>query len=132
MGSTDTNQPVIEDAYTRLLDLLQTHLGSHDFLLGDRPGRADFALFGQLKPMLWWDPTPMAIAVEHAPRALNWIERVDELVWEVDGLEYRQAPFGYQVKCLRWLREAHDQLDEASRGTVDGLLAGTGCDRLFA
>ncbi len=36
--------------------------------------------------MLWWDPTPMAIAVERAPRALHWIERVDDLSWwEVDG-----------------------------------------------
>lgn len=86
VGSTDTNQPIIEGSYERLLDLLQTHLGIHPFLLGNRPGRADFAIFGQLKPLLWWDPTPMAVAVERAPRALNWIERVDDLSWwEVDG-----------------------------------------------
>ncbi|MGB1503384.1 MAG: glutathione S-transferase, partial [Ilumatobacteraceae bacterium] len=46
-----------------------------------RPGRTDFALYGQLKPMLWWDPTPAAIAVEHAPRAVNWTERIDDLSW---------------------------------------------------
>jgi glutathione S-transferase len=182
VGSTDTNQPVIEGSYERLLDLLQAHLGSHDFLLGDRPARSDFALFGQLKPMLWWDPTPMAIAVERSPRAVNWIERVDDLSWlevegddgffhtgslprtvldllaeagrtyapfmianaaaldagadevvcEIDGHEYRQGPFGYQGKCLKWLRDAHAELDDASRATVDGLLAGTGCDQLFA
>ena len=125
----------------------------------------------------------MAIAVERSPRAVNWIERVDDLsggsksrattasshtgslprtvldllaeagrtyapfmianaaaldagadevVCEIDGHEYRQGPFGYQGKCLKWLRDAHAELDDASRATVDGLLAGTGCDQLFA
>ena len=64
-----------------MLDILQAHLAQRDFLFGDRPGRTDFALYGQLKPLLWWDPTPMAIAVERAPRAVNWIERVDDLAW---------------------------------------------------
>jgi len=182
VGSTDTNLPVIEASYERLLDLLQIHLGSNDFLFGDRPARGDFALFGQLKPLLWWDPTPMAVAVERAPRALNWIERVDDLSWlpvdgeegwvdidalpptvhallaeagstyapfmlanaaaldagadevvcEIDGREYRQAPFGYQGKCLRWLRAAHAALDGHGRATVDRLLADTGCAQLFA
>ena len=86
VGSTDENQPILEASYHRLLDVLQHHLGANDFLLGDRPGRGDFAVYGQLKPMLWWDPTPMAIAVERAPRALHWVERVDDLSWwEVDG-----------------------------------------------
>ena len=86
VGSTDANLPVIERSYERLLDLLQRHLGAHDFLMGERPARGDLALYGQLKPLLWWDPTPMAIAVERAPRAVNWIERVDDLSWwDVDG-----------------------------------------------
>jgi glutathione S-transferase len=86
VGSTDANTPIIEGSYQSVLDILQAHLGRHDFLFGDRPGRADFALYGQLKPLLWWDPTPTAIAVERAPRAVNWIERVDDLAWwQVDG-----------------------------------------------
>jgi glutathione S-transferase len=86
VGSTDANLPVIEGSYERLLDLLQRHLATCDFLAGDRPGRGDFALYGQLKPLLWWDPTPMAIAVERAPRSLHWIERVDDLSWwSVEG-----------------------------------------------
>jgi glutathione S-transferase len=178
VGSTDTNLPIIEGSYERLLDLLQRHLGAHDFLMGDRPGRGDFALYGQLKPLLWWDPTPTAIAVERAPRAVNWVERVDDLSWwevegddgwfaelpgttaellgeigrtytpfmlanaaalaagddevvcEIDGGEYRQAPFGYQAKCLGWLREAYAALADPDRTRVDDLLAGTGCELL--
>ncbi len=178
VGSTDANQPIIEGSFGRLLDLLQEHLASHPFLLGDRPGRGDVALYGQLKPMLWWDPTPTALAVERAPRAVNWIERVDDLSWwpvdgdegwhsspaptvmallaeagrtyapfmlanadalatgademvcEIDGLEYRQAPFKYQGKCLTWLREAYGALADADRAHVDALLDGTGCSPL--
>jgi glutathione S-transferase len=180
VGSTDTNLPIIESSYERLLDLLQRHLGAYDFLMGERPARGDFAVYGQLKPMLWWDPTPTAIGVERAPRAVNWIERVDDLSWwavdgddgwfaelpatttellseagrtyapfmlanaaalaegademvcEIDGREYRQAPFGYQGKCLMWLREAYGSLDEDARRRVDVILAGTGCEVLVA
>ncbi|NNE72216.1 MAG: glutathione S-transferase family protein [Acidimicrobiales bacterium] len=86
VGSTDANLPIIEGSYRRVLAILQRHFGQRDFLLGDRPSRVDFALYGQLKPMLWWDPTPMAVAVELAPRAVNWIERIDDLSWwNVDG-----------------------------------------------
>jgi glutathione S-transferase len=182
VGSTDGNLPIIEGSYITLLQILQDHLGRHDFVLGDRPGRVDFALYGQLKPMLWWDPTPMALGVEHAPRAVNWIERVDDLSWiavdgdngwfdldglddsvnallkeaghtyapfmianaaaldsgademrcEIEGITYRQAPFGYQGKCLTWLREAYAALGAEDQARVDDVLAGTGCEALLA
>lgn len=45
---------------------------------------------------------------------------------------FGQAPFKYQAKCLGWLRDADGALDVASRGAVDGILSGTGCDRLPA
>ncbi len=173
---------IIEDSYRNVLDILHAHLAQGDFLFGDRPGRTDFALYGQLKPLVWWDPTPMAIAVERASRAVNWIERVDDLSWlpvdgdigwsalddleatvrdllteagrtsapfmlandealvsgadvivcEIEGAEYRQGPFKYQGKCLQWLREAHADLAADDRARVDGVLAGTGCETLFA
>ena len=86
VGSTDTNLPIIEGSYERLLDLLQTLLADQPFVFGRRPARTDFALSGQLTPMMWWDPTPMAIAVERSPRAVNWIQRMDDLGWlPVDG-----------------------------------------------
>ena len=53
----------------------------------------------------------------------------------VDGqssMTYRQGPFGYQGKCLQWLREAHAALGENDRARVDATLAGTGCEVLFA
>ncbi len=56
---------------------------------------------------------------------------LDEVVCEVDGREYRQAPFGYQGKCLHWLREEYGALAAGDRTRVDVVLAGTGCEQLF-
>jgi len=181
VGSTEANRPVVEASYLRLLDLFEAHLVRHPYLLGSRPGRGDFALFGQLSQLVGWDPVPARAAVERAPRVVHWVARTDDLSWlpvedgtgwvgpgdvpdtttallaeagrtyapfllanaaaleagadevvcTLDGLEYRQAPFGYQGKCLRWLREAHAALDGPTRAVVDGLLEGTGCEVLF-
>lgn len=92
VGSTEANTPVIEASYRRVLDILQAHFAHHDFLFGGRPGRADFALYGQLKPLLWWDPTSTAVAVQRAPRAVNWIERVDDLSWWEPDAEGWHSP----------------------------------------
>jgi len=56
----------------------------------------------------------------------------DEVVCPIDGHEFRQGPFAYQGKCLGWLRAAHEALDPATRSAVDAVLAGTGCEQLFA
>ena len=72
---------MIEASYERTLDLLEAHLAHQDFFFGDRPGRSDFAVFGQLLPMLWWDPTPTAVGVDRAPRALMWVQWMDDLSW---------------------------------------------------
>ncbi len=56
----------------------------------------------------------------------------DEVVCEIDGGEFRQAPFKYQGKCLRWLREEYAALDDTNRTRVDELLDGTGCEQLLS
>jgi hypothetical protein len=56
----------------------------------------------------------------------------DELVCEIDGHEYRQAPFRYQGKCLGWIRDGYGTLEAASRQAVDSVLSGTGCEQLLA
>jgi glutathione S-transferase len=182
VGSTEENRPVIEQSYERLLALLQRSIGGGPFLLGERPGRGDFGLFGQLRQLIGWDPVSARIAVSHAPRVVNWVERADDLSWwavegddgwcdresippatvdllseigrtyvpfmlgndraaraeeaemscVIDGMEYRQGTFPYQVKCLAWLRAEHAALSPADRAAVDSMLAGTGCEALFA
>ncbi|MEM8706844.1 MAG: glutathione S-transferase C-terminal domain-containing protein [Actinomycetota bacterium] len=182
VGSTPLNQPLIEGSYERLLDLISAALSDHDFLLGDRPGRGDFGIFGQLTQLVKWDPTSTAIAARRAPKVINWVERMDDLGWlpvdgedgwctveeipgatrallheigrtyapfmvanaealmsgadevvcQIDGENYRQGPFPYQGKCLQWLRRDHAALSDDDRARVDAVLAGTGCEILFA
>ena len=50
---------------------------------------------------------------------------------EIDGRPWTQPTFKYQAKCLHWLREDHAALSDNERGSVDALLAGTGCETLF-
>ena len=182
VGSTELNQPIIEDSYVRLLEIMTAQFASHDFMLGDRPGRGDFGIFGQLTQLVRWDPTPTAVAAKRAPKTINWVDRMDDLSWlpveedagwasledlpaatrlllneigatyapfmvanaqalmsgadevvcNINGQTYRQGPFGYQGKCLKWIRDEYNALSEADRGRVDAVLAGTGCEVLFA
>ena len=81
VGSTEENQPIIESSYERLLDILTELYATQDFVLGERPGRGDFGIFGQLTQLVKWDPTPTAVAATRAPKVINWVDRMDDLSW---------------------------------------------------
>ena len=81
VGSTEQNRLTIESSYERLLDLLEAHLATHPYLLGRRPGRGDFGVFGQLSQLIGFDPASSAVAVGRAPRVVNWATRTDDLSW---------------------------------------------------
>jgi glutathione S-transferase len=51
----------------------------------------------------------------------------DKVSLRIFGCPYEQAPFRYQVKCLRELRAAYAALTGEPRERVDVLLADTGC-----
>lgn len=50
---------------------------------------------------------------------------------EIDGETWTQKPFPYQAKCLEWLRRDYHALAADDRGWIDGVIAGTGLERLF-
>jgi hypothetical protein len=52
------------------------------------------------------------------------LERLEIVVW---GLPYALAPFKYQVKCLKLLREKFAALDGESRAALRPVLERTGC-----
>jgi glutathione S-transferase len=83
VGSNPVTAPVIEESYKRLLRLLDAHLIESRFVLGARPSAADFGLYGQLTQLAGFDPTPMAIARDIAPRVAAWVDVVEDL----SGLE---------------------------------------------
>lgn len=72
-----------------------------------------------------------AYALFTVPNAEALISGAGEMACDIDGREYRQGPFGYQGKCLQWLRESHAALTDSDRERVDAVLAGTGCEVLF-
>ena len=83
VGSNNTTASVIEASYERFLDLLNAHLKTAPFLMGNRPGASDFAIFGQLTALTHFDPTPMALTLKKAPRIYAWVEVSEDL----SGLE---------------------------------------------
>ncbi len=182
VGSTETNAPILESSYIRLLEILDKHIEGNDFLLGTRPGSADFGLFGQLSQLVCIEPPSTRLCFDHGPRVYSWVNRVDDLSWwpvegdagwyaanelpmdtlapllaeigdtyvpfmlankraleagseevvcEIRGAEYRQGAFKYQGTTISWIRDSYAALDNPSRKVVDGLLDGTGCEKLF-
>jgi glutathione S-transferase len=116
VGSNATTAPVIEESYRRLLQLLDAHLTASRFVMGGRPGAADFGLYGQLTQLVGFDPTPAAIALHMAPRVVAWVDVVEDL----SGLEPSEADWitrGAFPDTLRAL------LAEAGRVYVPFLLA---------
>lgn len=79
VGSNPVTAQVIENSYLRFLAAIESHLKVSPFLMGDRPGAADFAVYGQLSQLAQFDPTPMSLAIAHAPRACAWVGLVDDL-----------------------------------------------------
>lgn len=89
VGSNDTTAPVIEDSYKRFLECLNNHLKVLPFLMGRRPGSADFACFGQLTQLTQFDPTPAKIAAANFPRVHAWVSKMEDLC----GVEPQEDDF---------------------------------------
>ena len=79
VGSNAVTGPVIEASYRRFLEAFEDHLRHHPYILGNRPASCDFAVFGQLTQLAEFDPTPMALTLEIAPRVTAWVGIMEDL-----------------------------------------------------
>lgn len=77
LGITEHTIPGIEAAYLDVLDLLNAHFASVDYLLGSRPSIGDFGLMGPLYAHLGRDPVPKALMQQRAPHVYAWVERMN-------------------------------------------------------
>jgi glutathione S-transferase len=100
-GSSKDNAPLIKRYLNELLSLLEHHLSSHRYLLGERPAFADFGLAPQIYELAS-DPTGGGIIKNRAPHTLAWSQRMlepknegDFLKWE--DLEPTLGPILYNV-----------------------------------
>ena len=116
VGSNDTTAPVIEASYRRFLERLNAHLSAWPFLLGNRPGSADFACFGQLTQLVQFDPTPSALAARSFPRVHAWVSKMEDLC----GLEPTAEDF---VTADAFPPTLVDLLEEVGRTYVPVMLA---------
>ena len=87
VGSNPKTGPVIEGSYQRFIAIFERLLSTQPFLFGARPAAADFALFGQLTQLAQFDPTPMALTAQTAPRVFAWTSAMEDL----SGLEPTDA-----------------------------------------
>jgi glutathione S-transferase len=78
VGSNEKTWDLIEASYVRYLAAMEAHLREHRFLLGARPGCGDFGVFGQLTQLACFDPTPMALTLEKAPRVYAWTTGMED------------------------------------------------------
>jgi glutathione S-transferase len=75
--SDGVTQAGVERYAATLIGALDAHFAvcGHAFLLGDRPCRADFALYGPIWAHLYRDPYSRALFAD-APSAVGWLERL--------------------------------------------------------
>lgn len=78
VGSNAATGPVIEASYCRFLERFEDHLRGQPYLLGRRPAACDFAVFGQLTQLAEFDPTPMALTLQVAPRVTAWVGMMED------------------------------------------------------
>lgn len=76
-GITDRTKPAIERWTWQLIDTLNEHFGSFDYLLGGRPCTADFALMGSLYGHLSHDPCSSSKICDTAPSVVRWMSRMN-------------------------------------------------------
>ena len=78
VGSNEMTAPVIDRSYQRFLAIMEAHLATQPFIFGNRPGVGDFAIYGQLSQLVGFDPTPRAIAHDVSPRAVEWVDLMED------------------------------------------------------
>jgi glutathione S-transferase len=76
LGVSKETIPAIEAWTHETLDLLDEHLATATFLLGDRPTTADFAVYGPIYAHLYRDPGTTSL-VTSRPHLLAWLLRME-------------------------------------------------------
>jgi len=77
LGCTEANEHVWRGSLHRLLQGLEKHFESHDYILGGRPSLADYGLLGPLYAHFYRDPVPGFALRCWFPLVCEWVERTN-------------------------------------------------------
>jgi glutathione S-transferase len=77
LGCTEATEQAWWASMERVLDRLDVHFGTHDFLLGGQPSLGDFGLFGPLYAHLYRDATSGFMLRTQHPIVSEWVERTN-------------------------------------------------------
>ena len=87
-GVTAETWDHVEQAYLRLLEILDPIFARRDYLLGARVTLADIGLMGPLLRHFSMDPVPSKIMRETAPHVMAWVMRV----WTSGDADWGDVP----------------------------------------
>ena len=76
-GVPEERYALVESLYFDLLKKLDAHFTRYPYLLGGRPGVADFGLIAPMYAHLGRDIKPLSIMHEHGIWVLRWVERMN-------------------------------------------------------
>ncbi len=79
-GAGEDQCEAMQKDFKEMMQLLHEHLKTNNYLLGDRPCLADFALVGTAKAHFLMDPVPRSWLGEHESMLENYVARV----WHLD------------------------------------------------
>ena len=108
LGVTPEVIPAMEDSYKELLGLLEAHFRAHPYLMGGRPGLADFGMMAPLYAHLARDPVPGFLMRTIAPNVARWTERMN--VVDIPDSDYADTSANFPA-------------DDAIPATLEALLA---------
>jgi glutathione S-transferase len=77
LGCNEVTEMAWQASQHRVLGLLETHFGVHDYALGGRPSLADFGLLGPLYAHLFRDAVPGFALRVYFPLVAEWVERTN-------------------------------------------------------
>jgi glutathione S-transferase len=77
LGVTEETAPAWEQSTLHILQMLDTHFDTHDFVLGGLPSLADFGLMAPLYAHLFRDAVPGFTMQTSFPLVAEWVERTN-------------------------------------------------------
>jgi glutathione S-transferase len=99
LGLTPANEAAWLASLENIMQLLESHLAQHDYLLGGQPSLADFALMGPFYAHFYRDAAPGFDLRQRFPLIAEWVERTNSHD-NVNARSYAQSLYSVEDGAL--------------------------------